>query len=576
MLLILTFGRGLARCCLSNLKTWRQHLDFNAIHGSRRQRQLNGSRLDMLSSGHLSAIILAVVTTTTLVGQSTSSIKGSEAPIPLTLREVVQMAIEASPDSIVERLYTQRADALLRAAKGAFDPVVRLGSDVRRESRPSSSVLEAPNGRVDEHFLNGSLGIAQKLPWSGIATEASFENTRQSSTNPFFALNPYYSPRVRFGFNVPLLRGRRTDSERTELVVRRLESQLSRSDFRLRLQDRAARAIAAYWALVGARNSVSVANQTRETALATLASTERLVREGEQPQAELFGAQGQVQRAEEAYADSVGIERQAQNALKVLLARSDADPILGSSVEPIDQEAVMPSQSAAELIAQAINNRPDLQSAAIRKQAQRQRVNLASNEVLPKADLQFNYLGQGLSGSPQSSSGVAIPGFDLRPPANLIGSTWTGLDQIRRNQFPAYSASLRLELPLRNYSAEGRLTEAKLTERQLQLMEQQLRIQVSIEVRQAVDAISAAASRIRAAQQAEAASSSRLESEIRLYREGQSNNLNLNIRQNELFQSRQLTVRARQALNSAAAELLRATGQTLLAFGIQVEASPSK
>jgi outer membrane protein len=492
-------------------------------------------------------------------------------PIPLTLREAVQRAIEASPEAVAEKIVIQRADALLQAAKGVFDPVIRLGGDLRRESRPSSSVLEAPNGRVDEHLANGSVGVGNKLPWNGVSFDAMFENTRQSSTNPFFALNPYYSPRVRFALNVPLLRGLRTDADRTEIKVRSLESRLSRWDLQWKLTDRAARVMATYWQLRAAVNARKAAQLTRDAAADSLSSTERLVREGEQPQAELYGARGQLQRAEESLAEATGMELQAQNTLRLLLASSEQDAILSSTIQPVDEEAPSESRNFDELVSFALASRPDLKNSSGQVEVQQARVRLAANEALPKFDLQLSYLGQGLSGRPQVSNVAAIPGFDLRPPPNLIGSTWTGLDQIRRNQFPAYAASLRIELPLRNQGAEGRLHEARLAQQQLQLQQKQLKIQIALEVRQALDAISATQRRVRAAEQSETASQERLASELRLYREGQSNNLSLNVRQNELAQSRQLVVRAHQAHNLAKAELLRVTGQVLSTFGIQIE-----
>lgn len=495
--------------------------------------------------------------------------------LPLTLREAVQRAMEGSPEVAAERIYTQRADAALRAARGVFDPVIRLGGDFRRESRPSSSVLEAPNGRVDEHVASGSVSLQQKLPWNGISADGSFENLRQSSTNPFFALNPFYTPRVRFGLNIPLLRGRVTDAERTEIVVRRRESRLSRWELQNRLLERASRVVVAYWRLVGARQRLEAARQTRTSAADSLASTERLVGEGEQATAEVYGARGQLQRAEEALAEAGGAELQAQNALKLLLAASEQDEVLAASIDPADREAAPPGDGLEEQTARAWESRPDLRGWVERLEAQKARVGLASNDTLPRADLQFSYISQGLSGRPQDAGLAIIPGFDLQPPASLVGSTWSGLSQIRGNQFPTYAASLRIELPLRNRGAEGRLLEARLAERQMQLLQSQLKIQIALEVRQALDALSAAKARMRAAELAESASAERLASEFRLYREGQSNNLNLNIRQNELSESRQLTVQARELYNSATAELLRATGQTLAAFGIHLE-EPAK
>lgn len=500
-----------------------------------------------------------------------------EESLSLTLRDAVQRAISASPEVQAERINAQRSRALLQAARGIFDPALRLAGDLRRETRPSSSVLEAPSGRLDEHLASGSAGLVQRLPWRGLSIDGAVENTRVSSTNPFLGLNPFYTPRLRIALTLPLMRGGSTDAERTELVVRRREASATRAELEARLADIVSRVATAYWQLVAARQSLSVAEQTRQAAAESLRSTEHLVREGEQAAAELSGARGQLARADEALASEQSAVRQAQQVLQSLLAASAADPILAAVIVPAEQEARPETAPLPELLAQAFQNRPELRAFAERLRAQGDRVRLAANERLPRADLQLSYLSQGLSGIERSTSGFTLPGlpqggFDFGGlPPGFAGGPWTGFRQVADNRFPTYAGSLRLELPLRNRGAEGRYAEALLAEKQAKLQGEQLRIQVALDVRQAAAALNAARERIGAAEQAEQASAQRLASELRLFREGQSTNLNLNVRQNELAESRQLLVRARQAFNTAATDLTRATGYALTRFGVQIE-----
>lgn len=494
--------------------------------------------------------------------------------VTLTLREAVQRAIAASPEVEAERITLQRSQALVQAARGIFDPIVRIGGDLRRETRPSSSVLEAPSGRLDEHLASGSVGFAQRLPRRGILFDSSVENTRISSTNPFLGLNPYNSPRVRLGLTLPLLRGAATDAERTELLLRKREATAGKADLEARLADVVRRVATAYWQLVAARQSQVVAAQTLEVATESLRSTERLVREGEHAETELSGARGQVARAEEAVVGARGVVRQTQQALQSLLAASASDPIIAAEVVPSEQEAQPDTGPLPELLAQALESRPELRAVGERVQAQADRMRLAANDRLPRADVQLTYLSQGLTGRENTTTSITLPGsgldFDRLPP-DFGGGPWVGFRQIGDNRFPTYAGSLRLELPLRNRAAEGRYAEAVLAERQAKVQGEQLRIQVALEVRQASAALSAARDRMLAAEQAEQASAQRLASELRLFREGQSTNLNLNVRQNELAESRQLVVRAREMFNTAATDLTRATGNALERFGVVLE-----
>lgn len=509
-----------------------------------------------------------------LFGAALPGIAAPHRTLVLSMREAVQLAVEHNPEVEASRLSLRRATALLVAAQGVFDPLIRIGGEARRETRPVSSLLEGSGGRVDEHRLNGSAGFSQRLPWRGLSLAAQIENTRQSSTNPFFSLTPFYTPRLSLTLDLPLLRNGGTDADRTELRVQAREIRASAAELETRLVDVVLRVETAYWQLVAARESVEASRLSEQASADSLGSTERLVREGSQASSELAGAQGQLARAQEATAGAVGNERQAQHALQALLAASETDLVLETDLHPSDRRANDDGSTTDILLATALRSRPELRTLSERLQQAGDRVQLASNGLLPRVDLQLGYVTQGLSGRSAPSntaSSLSIPGFSASPPPGVIGNTWTGFGAVFDNRFPTYYGSLTIEIPLRNRSAEGRYRDARLAARQAMLQEQQVRIQIATDVRQALDNVAAAKARLSASEAAVTASEGRLSSELRMLREGQSSNLNLNVRQNELSESRQLLVRARQQWNTAQTELDRATGQMLTRCGVQVE-----
>lgn len=491
----------------------------------------------------------------------------------LTVRDAVRIAIHNNPDLKANVVTVQRSEAASRAARGIFDPIIRLGGETRRESRPTSSLLEGANGRLDEHRLNGYAGVRQQLPFQGASVEAQIENSRLSSTNPFLSLTPYYTPRASVTLNFPLLRGRATDEGRTEIVVRSREFRAARAELEVRLADLANRVETAYWQIVAARDSLNVAEQTEQAARDALASTERLVREGESAGSEIAGAAGQLARAQGSLAEASGNERQAQDALKSLLAFSVADTLLGQNIRPTDERAMEEATPTATLISEAFEHRPELRVWDEKIRQGEDRFRLAANASLPRVDLQVGYVTQGLSGKPLPLSGAtsSIPGLNTGVPAGVIGSTWSGFRQVFDNRFPTYFASLSIEWTPRNRAANGRYSEAHLAEHQAQLQREQSRLQIALEVRQAVNSLIAARERTQTAERAMKESDDRLASELRLFRGGQSNNLNVNVRQNELAESRLTRVRAWERFSSASADLRRATGRSLTTFDIRVE-----
>ena len=91
------------------------------------------------------------------------------------------------------------------------------------------------------------------------------------------------------------------------------------------------------------------------------------------------------------------------------------------------------------------------------------------------------------------------------------------------------------------------------------------------EVRAAREAIQTARQRITAAEASARPSQEKLDSEIRLFRTGESTNFLVLTRQNELSDSRQRAVVARLDLNKAVARTQKAIGTTLSTYKIELQ-----
>lgn len=489
---------------------------------------------------------------------------------PLALRDAIALALQNNPELVAERSNQQGAAAALLHAQGAFDPVLGFRFAQRNAATPATSILQGVNGRLDERISTQATTLRQRLPWFGATFENSFENNRIATTNPFTSLNPYYAPVWRSSLTLPLWRGRRDDAFRSALRVRRANRQAADRDLAARVLDIAARVEAAYWTWVAALEAETAAQDSVRYAQAALDSTTRLVRAGEQAENELAGARGQLRRVEEQAAQARGLAREAAQQLKSLLATGGADTIWEQDWRPVETEVPLVAQSPAELAERALRQRPELAAAQQRLQAEKELTKAVAEERKPAVDLTLARTAQGLAGRaiPQ---GEFFPGFSLDAPPQLIGAFGRANSQLWRNLYPTYEATLTIELPVRNREAAGRLGQQQALERRATAQLRQLEIQTALEVRRTWETYTAAQARIAAAADSQAASRERLESELRLFQEGQSNNLNLNVRQSELTESQQLLVNARRTLNLAAAELRRATALTLETFAIQVE-----
>lgn len=499
------------------------------------------------------------------------AVETTAAQRSLSLEDAVQLAISQSPDAAIERTRTEEGDGAYLAARGAFQPTIKLKSLLQRTTLPTSSALEGPGGRLDQHFNSQGIVIQERLPWRGITLEVSLENTRTSTSNPFFALNPYYAPVSTQSLLIPLWRNSQTDSFRTEMLVRKRQQTMSQEQFAAGLLGLSARVEAAYWEWVSAQESVTNAEEVLRIATATLESTQRMVKEGDASDAEGTGATGQQRRAAETLAQARGALQQTENTLKALLSRDAQDDIWQESLKPATPWRNHQFSPDGDPVKTALLQRPELRVAEGSVAVEDQRRKLAQEGLKPRVDLSMGHTSRGLAGREMSSGGIGIPGFDLSPPAFLIGGYGRGFTQLWQNTYPSYQASLEVELPIFQRQARGELGVASASMRRAELQKTQTEIQIGLEVRQALTALAAAKERITEADGAVDSSRLRLESEQRLYREGLSDNLNLNVRQNELAESQRAAVAARRAWHLAAAELRRATAQSFEDFKIRVQ-----
>ncbi|MCA2967382.1 MAG: hypothetical protein INH43_02570, partial [Acidobacteriaceae bacterium] len=144
---------------------------------------------------------------------------------PLALGDAIALALRQNPELVAERTAPQAAAAAVRAAQGAFDPVLGFRLAQRNAATPATSILQGVNGRLDERLSTQATTLRQRLPWFGATFENTVENNRISTTNPFTSLNPYYAPVWRSTLSIPLWRFRRDDPFRSALRVRRLNRQ---------------------------------------------------------------------------------------------------------------------------------------------------------------------------------------------------------------------------------------------------------------------------------------------------------------------------------------------------------------
>ncbi len=514
----------------------------------------------------------------------------------LTLSEALETALKGNLEIEIERTSVASAQLAVKAAQGAYDGLFRWLPSIDSRTTPTPSILLGAGGKLEETALVQNFSYQQKLPWHGAAFYAGFDNSRQTTTNPFTGLTPYYSSRMSLQFSQPLLRGWKTDSYRTELKLRSKNTQISLLDLELKAIDVVARVEQSYWNLVAARQDVQVQGDGVKLAQEQLDRTRRMIASGTLASVEIAAAEAELERRKDNHLSSIGVLAEAENAFKLLLSAHRSEEIWTDAIIPLEERTVdfASSDDLQQAVAAAMDKRAELRQLAMRKQNNDVQKDLATDQLKPQMNLVASYSAAGLSGTqsdivnPFTQSSIAtlqrinqlsaLQGIAPLPPASgggiplaFLGGYPTSISNLFHGGFPTLQAGVSFDWTTRNRAAEAGLGQAVVGERRLKLERDRLEQAIAAQVRNAMQSLTTSRQRILAAEASEHAAKEKLESEIRLFQSGESTNFLVLTRQNEFSDSRRRVVVARLDFNKAVSRLRQSIGTTLEAHNLHVQ-----
>jgi outer membrane protein TolC len=505
----------------------------------------------------------------------------------LALDEAIQLALKNNLEIDVERTNVATANEALNFAKGFYD--FRFTSGIQLESRttPVASVLAAADGKLVEHSFVPNFSVHQPTTWRGLSLQVDFDNGRQSTTNPFTGLTPYFTSSLRAALALPLVRGASIDEPRTEIIVRRKQTDLAQNDLELRVIDVITRTQASYWDLVAALEDVEVESEGVRLAQEQLARNQRMIASGTLAPIELAASEAELQRRIDSLSSAVGTVTVAENELKKLVAPQREDPIWNDKILPTERRQMDPAITDLPAATKtALERRPELKTVSLLLDVNGAQSTLARNQTKPRVDLVASYINNGLAGTintaPNPFAAVSaaqierlnelstIAGLPPLPdisfggiPPNFVGGYGQTLANMVSGNYQTFSGGLLIEWNPRNRSAEANLAQTAIADRRLKLQRLQVEQNIEAEVRNALQGLQTAKQRIEATRAADRAAQEKLESELRLFQTGESTNFFVLTRQNEVLDARRRSVEATLLLNRATARLYQVIGTTL-------------
>ena len=491
--------------------------------------------------------------------------------LSLTLQQAIEMALKNSNDIDESRNDVHISDFGLMGARGVYDPLATSDNYYEKLTTPTASAIGgAVNGAVTTSRYFGSAGLSGYTPYQGGNYSASFNTSRATSSNTNSFLNPQFPSTIIFSYAQPLWRNRSIDANRHAILIAKKNVDLSDSQLRQKAMDIIAGVEQAYWDLAYALRNLEVQIDTLKQAREQLESNERQVAQGVLAPIEIVAARAQISTYEQAvYSAQESITR-AENALKPLILSDRTSPEWMrplTPVSPVDLD--VPRMGLDVATAEAMKNRPEIEQLQINADINKVDQRFFKNQTKPQIDLVGTYTGQGLAGTETPAAISPVTGLSRVPPG-LVGGLPRSITQLGAFDFPSYHIGVNISLPIGNRVARANFGRALVQGDRIANQRAQTEQTVEADVRNALQALRSAESRLASAIDGRVAADELYTSEQRQFRAGTSTFYLVLQRQTALNVARGLEIQARTTLDKAISTFQRSIGSTLTVNNVTV------
>jgi len=496
----------------------------------------------------------------------------------LSLSDAIALALENNIDIEVSRYSYPLSDAALLAARAnngsglSYDPTLTSNINWGHNANIASNAITSGGQAVNlSDIRTRNIGIQQGFQTGGNFT-LGFNNQSSTTNNANINFNPNYSSSLLLQGTQPLLQGFGLAYNTRNLRVAKNNIRMTDFQFEQQLNTTLNTVVSAYWNLVSASLAVDVAQQSLALSQKLLEDNKKQLEIGTMAPLDVTTAQAQVATNETNLLIAQTAVQQQEVVLKNLLSRNGLanSAIADAHIIPTDRITIPdtePIQPVQDLVAKALDRRPEL--AQLRIQVDNAKINLtgAHNALLPQLNLVGNISNPGVGGplnpieniNPQTLQPVPRTGVNQ----DLLGGYGNILRQLFGVGTVNYSIGFQLNIPLRNRSAQAAYIQQDLQLRQNELNVQKQVNQIRADVQNGLIAVTNARARYQSAQQTRVLQEQVVDAEQKKYELGASTSYLVIQHQTDLANARQAEVAALTTYALAKLQLDQATGTIL-------------
>ena len=513
----------------------------------------------------------ATPTTAQRGGQTAAPAAGPR--VALTLEDAVKLALDRNLDIAVSRLNPEISDLAISTIRSAYLPT--LTSTLSSQSQDNASTNTIAGGTSGSVIENGTTlfngGLTQNLRKGGGSYLVTLNNTRSTTSSLINLFNPSYTPLWSAQYTQPLLRGFRTDSNRQQLVVTKLNRDISDVQLSSLITNTLSNVRNAYWDYVFAVQSVDVAQQTLSLANKQVEDNQTRVQVGTMAPIDVIQARAQAASALQNLVVAQANMRTLELALKRLIVNGTQDPNWNATIDPVDRPDFRAEQIDVDAaIRKAVSQRTDLMIAQKNVQANDVTLKYLDDQTKPQADFQANYGLSGIGGTQIVRTGTGIGGNGGTVTNTIPGGYGDALGSIFRNDYPRWSVQLNMSYPIGLSSQKASVARARVQLNQVQAQLKQIELQIATEVTNDAITIRSNIERVQAAQAARDLAQQQLDAENSKFAVGMSTNYFVINAQNQLATAQNNELQAILNYRKSLVEFERVQSTTLQNLNITV------
>jgi outer membrane protein len=458
---------------------------------------------------------------------------------PISMDDAVRMALENNLGIQGQRIDPEIQGYAAARANAVYRPALISSFTRSNSTAPPTDFLSASAATVTNGNLFSQAGVQQLLRWGGGSYQVTFDGSRGTSDQP----NNPFPTSLRSNFNglyvQPLLRNFKFDTNRANLVQARNNQTIADLQLQQRITQTGRNVRAAYYGLLGAIQSLTVAQESLDVARTTLKNNQTRVEVGTMAAIDITQAEAEVANNEEAVIVAESQIQSAQDQLRALVLNPSQPGFWNTTFQPSDTATLTPHAiDVEEAVKNALANRTDIQQFKKQMANTDVSVKLAQNQRLPDVNLQGRYGVTGVGGI-RNEYGERDPSTNL---PILTGSSAVGFGSVLRdvfgNDFRSWSVALNVAYPIGQSVADAALAQARLQQRQEGVNLTELELAITNQVREAARRVSTNLKRVEATRTARDLAQKRLDAENKRFTVGLSSTFELTQAQRDLSRAR--------------------------------------